>query len=350
MANAEAVGGKPRFGSESPSAPHGPTVDTSARVDAGGPSLIRNLKLALLIRRFAAQYFAQLDVEYDSLCPDEYKAAHSSELAQLRANNARRPSWSTNHRLEYLLLGGLPFAILRQRSLVHRARLLALVGPEASAAFSAAFPAPTSDPNAVDALRTESLGVLMEIQRLRHVQTEFERLRNRLIAISMVPGFVFVLLALRYSELFWRMPLAQIAATLGFLGGYLSVLLRVGALRWSLKYAANYQQVDRLFWNVFLNFYLSLLEGSLGAIVLYIAFSTGLFTVGLFPAIPGGGKGVLMADALNHADLTRLMLWSIVAGFSERAVPDFLSGLSKELTVKQPPNTADSEADKTKTA
>jgi hypothetical protein len=45
-----------------------------------------------------------------------------------------------------------------------------------------------------------------------------------------------------------------------------------------------------------------------------------------------------MAADLNHGELTRLMLWSIVAGFSERAVPDFLTGLSKDLVRKPAPS------------
>jgi hypothetical protein len=310
------------------------------------PGLFRNVQLALLLRRFTAKYFAQLDVEYESLCPDSYKSRYSKEVTSLRECNAVLPSWKLNHRLEYLLVGGLPAPILRQRAVVHRARLLALVGPEGSEAFGNAFPAPSADakapaapgatdaPDATEALRTESLGALLEIQRLRHVRSEFERLRNRLIAVSMIPGFVFVWLALNSAQYFWSMPAAKVAAILGFLGGYLSVLLRIGSLRWALRYAANYQQVDRLFWNVFLNFYLSLLEGSLGAIVLYIAFSAGLVSVTLFPSIPPDGHKILMANVLSHQDLARLMLWSVVAGFSERAVPDFLSGLGKDLVRK----------------
>jgi hypothetical protein len=302
------------------------------------PSLLRYVQLAFLLRRFAAKYFAQLDVEYKSLCPESYQAEHVAEVDLLRNQNERLPGWSLNHQLEYLLVGGLPPIILKQRALVHRARLLALVGAEGQDVFAAAFPAP-SDARTVEELRTETLGALLEIQRLRHVQTEFERLRNRLIAISMIPGFIFVGLALRFSPRFWGMPAAEVAAILGFLGGYLSVLLRIGSLRWALRYAANYQQVDRLFWNLFLNFYLSLLEGSLGAIVLYVAFSANLFAVGVFPAIPSDGHVLLMAKSLTHQDLARLMLWSIVAGFSERAVPDFLSGLSKDL-VRKPDSAA----------
>jgi hypothetical protein len=38
-----------------------------------------------------------------------------------------------------------------------------------------------------------------------------------------------------------------------------------------------------------------------------------------------------MGYHLTHSVLTQLMLWSVVAGFSERAVPDFLSSLSRDL-------------------
>jgi hypothetical protein len=307
------------------------------KFDPAEPGLFRNVQLAFLLRRFTGKYFAQLDVEYEALCPEAYKSANADEVASLRVCNARRPSWKANHRLEYLLIGGLPLAILKQRALVHRARLLALAGPEGSETFGNAFPAPAANINGADAteqLRIESLGVLQEIQRLRHVRSEFERLRNRLIAASIPPGVVFVGLALKCADAFWHMDASEVAAILGLLGGYLSVLLRIGSLRWALQYAANYQQLDRLFWNLLLNFYLSLFEGSLGAIVLYIAFSAHVFTGVLFPLIPSGGNAAVVAQQLNHQTMAQLMLWSVVAGFSERAVPDFLSGLSKDLVRK----------------
>jgi hypothetical protein len=310
------------------------------RLDTLEPGLFHVLGSTLLLRRFTAKYFAQLDVEYESLCPDDYKSQTSAEMEELRACNARTPSWHLNHRLEYLIWGGLPPPILRQRALVHRARLLALVGPEGSATFGEAFPPPAAD---VQQLRTEGLGLLVEIQRLRHVQSEFERLRNRLLLVSVLPGFGFVLLALHWAPSFRGMPLAEVAAILGMMGGYLSVLLRIGSLRWALKYAANYQQVDRLFWNLLLNFCLSILEGSLGAIILYLAFSTSILTGSIFPNLPAAlppdvvvvphahPPTTLMGYHLTHRVLTQLMLWSVVAGFSERAVPDFLSSLSRDL-------------------
>jgi hypothetical protein len=212
-------------------------------------------------------------VEYESICSPEYRARTAVEVEKLRAASTVRPSWMLNHRLEYLVWLGLPPAILRQRALVHRARLLALAAPDAVSSFNEAFPLPSADPQQVEHLRTEGLGLLLEIQRLRHVQSEFARLRNRLLAVFVAPGVIFVYLAMRNAAMFDTMPLAELAAIFGLLGGYLSVLLRASALRWSSAYAANYQQVDRLFWNASWNFFLSLLEGSLGAIVLYVAFS-----------------------------------------------------------------------------
>jgi hypothetical protein len=308
------------------------------------PPLLRSLHRSLRFRRFAAKYFVQMEVEYESICSPEYQAQTSAEVQALRVAANRRPSWHLNHRLEYLLWLGLPPAILRQRTFVHRARLMALIGPEGASTFAEAFPPPDDHLDQVEQLRAEGLGVLLEIQRLRHVQSEFAKLRNRLLVSSLFPGAAFVAIALWHAQWFEGMTLAEVAAFMGMMGGYLSVLLRAGALRWSPKYAANYQQVDRVFWNVLCNFCLSVLEGSLGAVVLYLAFSSGILKGSIFPTIPtlppmallSTPRLILKATDLTHETLTQLMLWSVAAGFSERAAPDFLSSLSKELAPAKP--------------
>jgi hypothetical protein len=318
----------------------GDTFDTGAGEGAGGRGgtrdrelrLLRSLHLSVQLRRFAARYFGQLDAEYDTLCPTEYKRETCQEVAALRASNEDSPGWIVNHRLEQLLLAGLPETNLRQRAVILRHRLLALVGPEGAQAFGEAFPAPRPEIS-LDELRAATLGSLVEIQRLRNVRSEFERLRNRLIGVSMVPSCGFVLLATVFAPIFPDLPLAAIAAIFGLLGGYLSALLRLSSMRWTLSMADNYQQVDRVFWNIFLNFYLCILEGALGAIILYVIFSAGILKGAMFPTIPDLPQNNLpLARALEHHVEAQLMLWSLVAGFSERIVPDFLSGLGREVT------------------
>jgi hypothetical protein len=310
------------------------------------PSFWEHVWLALRMKRFVARYFSQLEVEVESLCPPDYVAAHAAELAALQAANATDPGWSSTHRLEYLLLEGLPDQILMQRSRVHRQRLLALVGPEGAAVFSEAFPKPADDWSS-EKLRSQALGLLMEVQRLRHVQSEFSRLRNRLLCVSLVPGCAFVSLALWYAIDFPGQPLIASVSIFGLMGGYLSVLLRLGTLRWGLQHAANYQQVDRVFWNLFLNVVLSTLQGALGAIVLYFIFSSNVLSSPAFPNLVDAlqhareaferlafskglaGPYIPRGTDLNHQQFSQLMLWSTIAGFSERLVPDVLGSLSK---------------------
>jgi hypothetical protein len=70
------------------------------------PTLARQLQLRLGLQRFAYEYFAQLDVEYESLCPNDYKKAALKEVSALRQANIDAPSWATNHRFEFVLLDG----------------------------------------------------------------------------------------------------------------------------------------------------------------------------------------------------------------------------------------------------
>ncbi len=323
----------------------GMVEDRGRRRRTKEPSFWANVLLALKMKRFVTRYFAQLEVELESLCPEEYLKEHAAELAALQAANESAPGWCSNHRLEYLLLEGLPAEILMQRSLVHRQRLLALVGAEGAAVFAEAFPPPAADWS-LEKLRSQALGVLLEVQRLRHVQSEFSRLRNRLLCLSLVPGCAFVSLALWYAIDFPGQPLVASVTVFGLLGGYLSVLLRLGVLRWGLQHAANYQQVDRVFWNLFLNVVLSTLQGALGAIVLYFMFSSRVVSSPVFPDLVeslqkareafGTQEGIYVPRGtdLSHQLFAQLMLWSTIAGFTERLVPDILSGLSKDAAAK----------------
>jgi hypothetical protein len=147
------------------------------------PTLRRHIVLAVRFQRFACKYFCQLEAEVRALCTPDYQRLHKQEISHLIRDNDSKPSWITNHRLEFLLLEGLPPDILAQRARVHRQRLLALAGEEGAAVVGEAFPAPAPDWS-VEKLRSQALGVLMEVQRLRHVQSEFGRPDRRSEQIS----------------------------------------------------------------------------------------------------------------------------------------------------------------------
>jgi hypothetical protein len=324
----------------------GPPLATklwSASRDAWNPDLLSQLALALHGRRFAAKYFAQLDIEYESLCPSEYRQATEALVGSLREDNGKHPNWVLNHRYEYTVMAGLPREILRQRVAVYRERLVALVGASDEGFLKSTFPCVEGDP---EVERSSALGLLSEVQRFRQLRTEFDRLRNRLLLwalILTVPlASMFAHLALSQESSGQSDPLRGVAVA-GLFGGYFSVLLRLGALRWHLDYAVNFQQVDKLFWNLAATFCLSMFEGAVAALILYSIFAAGLVKGSLFPIIPtvagtgvdtqlhGSASDVVPVGRLwSHFGEPKLIVWSVIAGFSERLVPDFLSALQQE--------------------
>jgi hypothetical protein len=304
-------------------------------VGSAGPSLLRSLYLSLSLRRFAATYFAQLDAEYEALCSEDYKLSTQALVSEFRRTNERYASWVLNHRYEYVLARGLPDAIAGQREGLYLERLFALVGEEWKGVIEGVF---AKRPRAGEE-RAFLLGLLSEIQRLRHVRTEFERLRNRLIAVFLAPivlVMVPIVVPIQGPWMPWAhidsWPLRSQVALAGLFGGYLSLLLRLGSLQWCVKYAANYHQVDKVFWNILWTFCLCLLEGAFGAVVLWLAFSSGAISGDLFPsAQPVTEVAKDATHLLVSPERAKLLLWSVAAGFSERLVPDFLGSLKKEV-------------------
>jgi len=289
-------------------------------------------------RQFCARYFEQLDAEYTALCPADYQVQHEQQLVELRARSAADPTWETNHRLEYLITNGLPAPLLQQRIPLERERLQSLFSSAEAAAVLAHFEStPTGDS---DRDRSIALGLLCELQRTRLVQSEFTHLRNRLTAVLLLAGATIgsFIGSQLYGEAFRYLPPAAYAVLAGLLGGYFSVLLRLGALRWSREYNANYHQVDRLFVNLLPALALAMFEGGVAALILYTVFLSGMVEGSMFPrfiAVASDGTWTATSTWLWMAPsdsygVAKLIVWATLAGFSERLVPDLLTSLAKE--------------------
>jgi len=266
------------------------------------------------------------------LCPLEFRRANAARIEALKAAHVAHPSWATNHRFEMLLMEGIEPAILVQRIAIYRERLKTLVGDDRATVLGQAFGgAANAD---IDTQRKLSLGLLAEIQRLRHVRSEFERLRNRLLCSLLAAGALFGGAMISLQLVPWLPPVLHVLAA-GLLGGYFSVLVKLGALQFCLDYNANYHQVDRLFWNVLWSLCLSMFEGAVGALILHTMFISGLLTGSLFPHFDS-----VLLDGIDLSKLfwmvpsgsgeaAKLIVWCVVAGFAERLIPDFLSGLAR---------------------
>lgn len=320
-----------------------PEVRPITAEEREAPRHVSDMQRSLRRRRFICTYFNQLDMEYESLCPVDYQEETASAVRALRADHAKRPSWAINHRFEYLVMGGVHEEILTQRIAIYRERLKTLLSPDGAGLVDKVFAVPTAD---VQSRRAAALGMLAEIQRLRHVRSEFERLRNRLLLCLLGAGLFFGLLTLTLMIQKWLPPLAHVLAA-GLLGGYFSVLLKLGSLRFCLEYNSNYHQVDRLFWNILCNLLLSMFEGAAAALILFSVFLSGMLRGSLFPEFPdvtleGVDLSKLWWMVPTHSvEASKLVAWSVIAGFSERLIPDLLTTLTRRAAdASQPGNAA----------
>jgi len=92
------------------------------------------------------------------------------------------------------------------------------------------------------------------------------------------------------------------------------------------------------------------LYGAIGAVVLYFFLRSGIISGHIFPSFAGSESGTAASNAnfgelASNADFGKLLVWSFIAGFSERLIPDTLERTESQVDQsdkngkgKAPPN------------
>lgn len=317
----------------------------------------------------AQSYLDHLLGEY-ALIPQEGVAEqYKTEVKDLRGVKPEALTWDNLLKLELILLEIMPAERLMRKAWVTRTRFRDVVGAEVYKEYLATNPPlaqlsppdTSPPPDACDAPDTPlpayshpynmtfeeeralrgDLQVILEDTFWRfRIRTAWEERRNWfakafgwIYAVLVLFGLgpVIFLIYLPPGNADKLHPIFTLLAVtmVGALGGFVSMLQRLQSL------PSGGQRNENLIEMVYgRNSILSqsLLSGACFSLVLLFIFLGGLLRGGLFPDYPDQDGAtfihLLRTVSLNGTQFAKLLVWSFIAGFAERFVPDFLDRFS----------------------
>ena len=299
---------------------------------------------------YGVAYFHQLLSQYETFPTtgdDPAACLHANPKAEAvieaLTHKARRETlaWPDLDRLEVALLHVLPEVTLRNVAWSLRARYFEVAGPALSALYKQSKPASWDDATvAVEALRADLECLHDEMLKYRTFLPARDQVRDHISrnAASWTLGTTLAGASFYVLTRFLHVPAAagpaltlMIAMLAGAIGGFVSMQGRLQkASPQSLPLLDRIELETEQF-----SLYLSPVSGAIFAAVLYFLFMGHYLEGTLFPHVDE-------PSLLLPINFGGLIVWSFLAGFAERLVPDVLTRL-----VSRSAATTDKGTDKT---
>jgi len=167
---------------------------------------------------------------------------------------------------------------------------------------------------------------------------------HRQMAVSLFAATLIVSAILGFGIYLDKVTALMAVAAAGAIGGFVSALRRLYSFQrvFPINFFKKGHKAD-----LYLVIYSMIpsIVGLIAAVTLYLIFASGLITGQLFPNFSPATESIPKADPFQNfvwnwrpsgaQDYAKALVWSFLAGFSERFVPDLLTHLASAVEQKE---------------
>jgi hypothetical protein len=335
----------------------------------GRPAAPNDLKYRLLTPE-GCIYFAQILADYRMLPP----AAQTDTPAQLEARKLAEEitkkdpgqrTWSDLFELEACVTTLQSEDNLRRTAWSLRAKYKDIAGKVEFDAYEASNPPDPKTAN-VNELRADALRILSEFHWIYAFNPLREQMRSSVtkIVFWLTVGLAAIVLGMAWygyeKKNEQSVPVLPLVVSMGMVGGFVSLQRRIQSVPSTGDPILNIAELSNSKFSV----YLAPVSGAVFAALLYIIFIGGLLQGPLFPKISSptgacekptveqpattGQSPGKCAEIVSFAKFVQetapasgtqfaiLLVWSFIAGFAERLVPDTIDRLVSKANENQP--------------
>lgn len=275
-------------------------------------------QLPQFLSEFGPPYFDHVLAEYELVCADGSIPPRIREIIE-KGRRGDKVTWGELYLLEKYVVYRQPEEVLRARLPGLRLSYREIVGSGGYEQYLQSRQVASPD-GRIEELRAEAGRLLDALHWAYAMAPERELMRSNIlktIAQEML-FFVVIAIALAFSARYYlgQTQLASVILVLlmGALGGFFSVQRRIENIPTDQDPILTMFQLHNGRFSV----RLAPLTGAICAFVLFLIFQAGLVTGAVFPNLGNPHTG---------AEYAKLLVWSFIAGFAERFVPDTLDNL-----------------------
>lgn len=286
--------------------------------------------------QFLQSYRKVLFGQYQTLGRTVENPAAKQEAEKIVGMEPKLLTWDELYRLELAIIKLEPPEELRRRAWVLRNEYKELASPQEYKDYLASEP-PKSDPTTnTEELRADLIRLQEELNWRYIVVWVLEGYRSRILQrlVRLTLGVVFVSVCISYVATIvafvgsWtdlNLPMLVAIVVPGIIGGLISTVRRTQGLRFGSNADMDLSQLEQGNTGIYLSPFL----GGIFAFIAFFLFAGGFLMGELFPKVDMNSLLVSQLDHLDYKEIAKVIIWSFIAGFAERLVPDRLDKLAE---------------------
>jgi len=147
-----------------------------------------------------------------------------------------------------------------------------------------------------------------------------------IVLLSVVLTYWSSAVALAASWTNFSLPFLMSIVVPGIVGGLISTVQRIQVAHFDKNADLDLAQLERGNSGIYLSPFL----GGVFALVLFFLFAGGFVMGDLFPKVTVDSLLVSGIESLEYKDMAKIVIWSFLAGFAEKLVPDRLQQIAQK--------------------